>query len=79
MASHNVVRDVFAAIVRNVRFYVLRDQTHVLLFPTLQYSCHQIDIVLYVDGVCMLVDIVIVDPLELIWFYVLLFLVGLWQ
>ncbi len=67
------------AIVRNARFCVLRDQTHILLLPTLQYSFRRIDIVLYVDGVCMLVNIVIVDPHELIWFCVLLFLVGLWQ
>ncbi len=35
MASHNVVRDVFTAIAKAMRFYVLRDQTHVLLFLAL--------------------------------------------
>jgi hypothetical protein len=66
MASHNVVWDVFTTIARDVRFYVLRDQTHVLLFLALQYSCHWIDIVLYVDGVCMLVKLSLLTQLS--WF-----------
>jgi hypothetical protein len=30
MASHDVVQDVFAAIVKNVKFHVSQKQTHVL-------------------------------------------------
>jgi hypothetical protein len=61
MTSHDVVRDVFTSIVRDARFHVLREQTHVLSPFALQSSRHQIDILLSIDGVCTLVDVVIVD------------------
>jgi hypothetical protein len=35
MTSHDVVWDIFASIMRHTRFHVLREQTHVLLPPTI--------------------------------------------
>jgi hypothetical protein len=65
MTSHDVVQNVFAAIAKNAGFHVSQKQTHVLPLPTLQFLCRQIEIVLLVDGVCTLVDIVIVDPIQI--------------
>ncbi len=61
---HDVVQDVFTTIVKNVGFQVSRDQNHVLSPPALQSSCHQIDIVLLIDGVCKLVNVVIPDLIQ---------------
>jgi hypothetical protein len=39
-------------------------------------SCSRIDIVIRVDGVCMLADVVITDHIRVDWFRKLLFLMG---
>jgi len=59
--SHDVIWDVFASIVKNVRFHILQKQTHVLMLPSLQSSCWQVDIILLVDDVHTLVDVVIIN------------------
>jgi len=38
ITSYDVIRDVFASIVKNVGFHVLREQTHILPFSSLQSS-----------------------------------------
>jgi hypothetical protein len=58
---HVVMWDAFEAIVENMRIHDLWEQTHVL--PPLQPLHLRIDIVLLVDGVCMLVDVVIANPI----------------
>jgi hypothetical protein len=65
MTSHDVVQNVFAAIAKKNEISCLQKQTHVLLLPTLQYSCCRVEIVLLVDGVHTLVDVVIVDPTQI--------------
>jgi len=56
------VRNVFVAIVKDVKFHVSQKQTHVLPPFAMKASHHQINIVLSVDDVGMLVDVVITDP-----------------
>jgi hypothetical protein len=60
---HDVVRNVFTAIVRDMGFHVLQKQTHVLSPLTLQSSCCRIDVVLLIDGVCTSINVVIVNPI----------------
>jgi len=79
MTSHDVVQNIFITIAKDAGFQVLWKQTHVLLPPTLQSLCCQVDIVLLIDGVHTLIDIVIVEPFKLIWPCELFFLVGLLQ
>jgi hypothetical protein len=79
MTSHDVVRNVFVAITKNAGFHVSQEQTHVLLPPTLQFSCRWIEIVLLVDGVHTLVDVVIVDPIQIDLVLRLFFFMGLRQ
>jgi hypothetical protein len=63
MASHDVVWNIFVTIVKGARFHVSRKQIHVFhpFPPTLQSSHRQIDIMLLIDGVCMLANIIIFD------------------
>jgi hypothetical protein len=63
-ASHDDVRDAFASIVRNARFHVLWEQTHILPLPFFQSSRQRINIILLVDGICILVDVIIADPIQ---------------
>jgi hypothetical protein len=50
-------------IARDAKFNVSWKQTHVLPPPTLQSSCHWIDIVLLIDGIHTLANVVITDPI----------------
>jgi hypothetical protein len=59
IASHDIVWDAFVFIMRDAGFHILCEQTHVLLPPTLQFTCWWIDIMDSMDGVQMLVDIII--------------------
>jgi len=36
ITSHDVVQDAFVSITKDARFHILREQTHILLLPTLQ-------------------------------------------
>ncbi len=63
IASHDTIQNAFASIVKNARFHVSCEQTHVLPPPSLQFSCRQVDIVLSTNGIHTLVDVVIVDPI----------------
>jgi hypothetical protein len=47
-----------------MRFHFSREYTHVFLPPTLQSLCHQVDIVLLINGVLTLVDLVIANPTQ---------------
>jgi hypothetical protein len=60
--THDVIRDTFAAITRDVSFYVGREQLHALLSTTFNSSHQRIDIVFTKNGICTLIDVVIVDP-----------------
>ncbi len=61
--AHNVVRDTFDAIVRNVSFHVGWEQLHALPSTTFNSSRQQVDIVLTKDGICTLADVVITNPM----------------
>jgi hypothetical protein len=58
---HDVVRDVFASITREVKFHILREQT---FFHCLIFNLHVGESTLLVYGIQMLVDIIIVDPIR---------------
>ncbi len=60
--ERTTLHDALVAIVRDARFHVSQKQTHVLPTPTLQFLCCQVDIVVSIDGVCMLRDVVSADP-----------------
>jgi hypothetical protein len=64
MASHDVVWNAFVAIAKDVRFHILRKQTHVLLPLALQSLHCWVNIVLSVNGVCTLLYIVIANPIQ---------------
>jgi hypothetical protein len=64
IVSHDVVRDAFASITKDVRFHVLREQTHNLSTPSFQFSCRQVNIVCKVDDICTLVDVIIVGIIQ---------------
>jgi len=49
---------------RDARFHVLCEQINVLLPPSLQFSCQWVDIMLLIDGTCILVDMVITNPIQ---------------
>jgi len=63
IASHNVIQDVFASIMRNARFHVSCEQINVLLPPSFQFSCWWVDIMLSIDGTCILVNMDIFNPI----------------
>jgi hypothetical protein len=50
-ASHDVVCDAFAFIVKDARFQILQKQTHVFSSPFFWFSCWHVDIVLLVYGI----------------------------
>ncbi len=69
---HDVVRDTFVAIMWDVDFHVGWKQLHAFPSTTFNFFCRRIDIVLAKDGICTLVDVVIVDPMQtnlFPWFY----------
>ncbi len=49
--SHDVVCDAFASIMKDVRFHILHEQTHVFLSFAFQSSHWQINILVSMDGV----------------------------
>jgi hypothetical protein len=51
-------------VVRDARFQVSQEQTHVFLFLPLQFSHCQIDIVLLINGDYTLINVVIADPIQ---------------
>jgi hypothetical protein len=59
-----VEQNAFAFIVKDAGFHVLRQQTHVFSSPTFQSSRWQVDIVVSMDGIWMLVNIVIINPIR---------------
>jgi hypothetical protein len=59
---HYVGRDVFVAIMKDVKFHVLWEQTHILPPLALKYLHNWVNIVLLIDIVRTLVDVVITDP-----------------
>ncbi len=58
------MQDAFAFIVKDAGFHVLCQQTHVFLSPTFQFSRRHVDIVFSMDGIRMLVNIVIINPIR---------------
>ncbi len=59
MTSHNVIWDAFVSITKDVGFHGACEQTHILLFLTIQSSCQRVDIVLSIDGIRMLANVII--------------------
>ncbi len=57
-ASHDVVWDACAFIVKDVRFQILQKKTHVFWSPFFEFSCWQVDVVLLVDGICTWTNLV---------------------
>jgi len=53
----------FAFVVWDASFHMWREQLHVLLSNTLNSFHQQINIMLTKDGICILVDVVINDPM----------------
>jgi len=64
ITSHDVVQNIFAYIVINARFHVLREQTHILPLSSHQSFHRQIDIVLSIDGNRTLANVVITNPTQ---------------
>jgi hypothetical protein len=61
--SHDVVRDVFVTIAKDVRFHVSRKQSPILMPHALQSSHYQVNIVLLIDDVHTLANVVITNPI----------------
>jgi hypothetical protein len=62
--SHDVVQGGFAYIMKDARFHVLWEQTHIFLPLFLQSFYWRVDIVLSIDGIHTLVDVVITDFIQ---------------
>jgi hypothetical protein len=62
--SHDAIQNVFVPIVKDVRFHVLQEQTHVLLLPSLEYFHQRVDIVMLVDDIRTLVNVIIANPIR---------------
>jgi hypothetical protein len=60
--THDVVHDIFVAIVWNVSFHMGQKQLHAFSLTTLNSSHRRVDIVLTKDEICTLVDVLIIDP-----------------
>jgi len=54
--------DTFIAIVQDAGFHMGWEQLHVLLLNMFNSSRQQVNIVFTKDGICTLIDIIIVDP-----------------
>jgi hypothetical protein len=63
IGTHDVVHDTSVAIAQDVGFHVGWEQLHVLPSNMFNFFRQWINIVLTKDGICTLVDIVIVDPM----------------
>jgi hypothetical protein len=62
IGTHDVVCDIFAAIMQDVGFHMGRKQLHVLFSNMFNSSHWQVDIVLNKDDIYTLVNVVVVDP-----------------
>jgi hypothetical protein len=62
IGTHDVIRDIFVAITRDVDFHVKRNQLHTLPLTTFHSSRWQVDIMFTKDGIHTLINVVIVDP-----------------
>jgi len=62
IVTYNAIQNSFASVARDIEFYVVCEQTHVLPISFFQSSWQWMDIVFSVNGTCTLVDVVIVDP-----------------
>jgi hypothetical protein len=60
--THDVVHDIFVAIIQDAEFHVGWEQLHAFLSTTFHSSCQQVDIVFIKDGIHTLADVVITDP-----------------
>ncbi len=60
--THDGIRNTFGAIVWDAGFHMGREQLHGLLSTTFNSFCWWVDIVFTKYDICILVDIVIVDP-----------------
>jgi hypothetical protein len=62
IASHDIVQDGFASIVKDVGFHVLQEQIHIFSLSSLQsFPRRWTNIVLLVDDIWTLADVVIVN------------------
>jgi len=61
---HDAVCNTFVTIVRNASFHVGWGQLQALFSTILNSSYSRVDIVFTKDGICILIDIVIVDPMR---------------
>jgi len=62
--THDVVCVTFVAIMQDVGFHVGWEQLHAFPSTTFNSFCQWIDIVFTKDGICTLVDVVIVDLMQ---------------
>ncbi len=62
IGTHDVIRNIFAAIVWNVGFHVGRQQLHAFFSTTFNSFHRWIDIMLIKYGICTLANVVITDP-----------------
>ncbi len=60
--THDVIRDTFVTIVRDVGFHMGRKQITCTSFNHIHSFCWWVDIVFTKDGIRTLADVVIVDP-----------------
>ncbi len=61
---HDVVWDAFAYIMKHAGFHVFWEQTHIFLPSSFQSFHWHVNIILSIDGICMLANVVIVDPTQ---------------
>jgi hypothetical protein len=59
---HDVIRDTLATIVQDASSHVGQEQIYVFPSNTFNSFCWWVDIVLFKNDICTLVDVVIVDP-----------------
>jgi len=60
--THDVIRNFFASIARDVGLHVMRKQTHVHSTSSFQSSWWRMDIVFTADGIHTLVNVIITNP-----------------
>jgi hypothetical protein len=65
MPSHDVVWNAFVSIMKDARFHILHEYTHVFLPHIFQSTCQWVDIMVLVDGIWALVNIVIADFIQI--------------
>jgi hypothetical protein len=64
IGTHDAIRNTFATIVRNVSFHMGQEQLHVFFSTTFNFSYQRVDIMLTKNGICILADVVIVNPMQ---------------